>query len=108
MPDWLEGRRIALQISDLDVGVLYLFALSSLGVYGIVMAGWAANNKYTLIGRPRSPAQVFSYELALGLSFVSLILVAGSFRIHDIVDSQNGWIWEWNEIPQLTAVSLLH
>ena len=106
MPDWLEGRRIALQISDLDVGVLYLFALSSLGVYGIVMAGWAANNKYTLIGGLRSSAQMFSYELALGLSFVSLILVAGSFRIHDIVDSQKGWIWQWNAIRQLPAFAV--
>jgi NADH-quinone oxidoreductase subunit H len=106
MPDWLEGRRIALQISDLDVGVLYLFALSSLGVYGIVMAGWAANNKYTLIGGLRSSAQMFSYELALGLSFVSLILVAGSFRIHDIVDSQKGWIWSWNAIRQLPAFAV--
>jgi NADH-quinone oxidoreductase subunit H len=106
MPDWLEGRRIALQISDLDVGVLYLFALSSLGVYGIVMAGWAANNKYTLIGGLRSSAQMFSYELALGLSFVSLILVAGSFRIHDIVDSQKNWIWHWNAIRQLPAFAV--
>jgi NADH-quinone oxidoreductase subunit H len=107
MPDWLEGRRIALQISDLDVGVLYLFALSSLGVYGIVMAGWAANNKYTLIGGLRSSAQMFSYELALGLSFVSLILVAGSFRIHDIVDSQAGFfLFKWNAIRQLPAFAV--
>jgi NADH-quinone oxidoreductase subunit H len=106
LPDWLEGRRIALQISDLEVGVLYLFAISSLGVYGIVMAGWAANNKYTLIGGLRSSAQMFSYELALGLSFVSLIMVAGSFRIQDIVDSQKGWIWHWNAIRQLPAFAV--
>jgi len=104
MPDWLEGRRIFLQIADLDVGVLFLFAISSLGVYGIVMAGWAANNKYTLIGGLRSSAQMFSYELALGLSFVSLILVAGSFRIHDIVDSQAGFfLFKWNSFRQLPA-----
>jgi len=102
----IAGRAIPLQISDLDVGVLYLFAISSLGVYGIVMAGWAANNKYTLIGGLRSSAQMFSYELALGLSFVSLILVAGSFRIHDIVDSQAGWIWHWNAIRQLPAFAV--
>jgi len=102
----IAGRAIPLQISDLDVGVLYLFAISSLGVYGIVMAGWAANNKYTLIGGLRSSAQMFSYELALGLSFVSLILVAGSFRIHDIVDSQKGWIWQWNAIRQLPAFAV--
>ena len=106
MPDWLEGRRIALLISDLDVGVLYLFAISSLGVYGIVMAGWAANNKYTLIGGLRSSAQMFSYELALGLSFVSLIMVAGSFRIRDIVDSQASWFWHWNAIRQLPAFAV--
>jgi NADH-quinone oxidoreductase subunit H len=106
MPDWLEGRRIALQIADLDVGVLFLFAISSLGVYGIVMAGWAANNKYTLIGGLRSSAQMFSYELALGLSFVTLIMVAGSFRIRDIVDSQAGLLLHWNAIRQLPAFAV--
>ena len=103
----IAGRAIPLQISDLDVGVLYLFAISSLGVYGIVMAGWAANNKYTLIGGLRSSAQMFSYELALGLSFVSLILVAGSFRIHDIVDSQTGFfLFKWNAFRQLPAFAV--
>ena len=100
------GRPILLQISDLDVGVLFLFAISSLGVYGIVMAGWAANNKYTLIGGLRSSAQMFSYELALGLSFVTLIMVAGSFRIRDIVDSQAGWFFHWNAIRQLPAFAV--
>ena len=99
----IGGRPILLQIADLDVGVLFLFAVSSLGVYAIVMAGWAANNKYTLIGGLRSSAQMFSYELALGLSFVTLIMVAGSFRIRDIVDSQAGWFWHWNAIRQFPA-----
>jgi NADH-quinone oxidoreductase subunit H len=86
-------------IADLEVGVLFLFAISSLGVYAIVMAGWAANNKFTLLGGLRSAAQMFSYELALGLSWVGLIMLAGSFRIHDIVMSQQrglgllGWNW---------------
>jgi NADH-quinone oxidoreductase subunit H len=96
-------RPILLQIADLDVGILFLFAVSSLGVYGIVTAGWAANNKFTLIGGLRSSAQMFSYELALGLSFVTLIMLAGSFRIRDIVDSQAGWFWHWNAIRQLPA-----
>ena len=96
-------RPVLLQIADLDVGILYLFAVSSLGVYGIVMAGWAANNKYTLIGGLRSSAQMFSYELALGLSFVTLIMLAESFRIRDIVDSQAGWVYHWNAIRQLPA-----
>ena len=93
------GREIALQIADLDVGVLYIFAISSLGVYGIVMAGWSSNNKYTLIGGLRSSAQMFSYELALGLSWVGVIMLAGSFRISDIVASQAGGFWNWNISP---------
>jgi NADH-quinone oxidoreductase subunit H len=86
-------------IADLEVGVLFLFAISSLGVYAIVMAGWAANNKFTLLGGLRSSAQMFSYELALGLSWVGLIMLSGSFRIHDIVMAQKGsaglfnWYW---------------
>jgi NADH-quinone oxidoreductase subunit H len=102
----IRGRPILLQISDLEVGVLFLFAVSSLGVYGIVTAGWAANNKYTLIGGLRSSAQMFSYELALGLSWVSLIMVAGSFRIRDIVDSQAAWIGHWNAIRQFPAFAV--
>jgi NADH-quinone oxidoreductase subunit H len=77
------------QIADLEIGVLFLFAISSLGVYAIVLAGWSANNKYTLIGALRSSAQMFSYELALGLSWVGVILLAGSFRLQDIVAAQD-------------------
>jgi len=92
----IGGREILLQIADLDIGVLYLFALSSLSVYAIVMAGWAANNKYTLLGGLRSSAQMFSYELALGLSWIGVILLTGSFRFGDIVRAQDGWfIPDW-------------
>jgi NADH-quinone oxidoreductase subunit H len=76
------------QIADLEIGVLFLFAISSLGVYAIVMAGWSANNKYTMLGALRSSAQMFSYELALGLSWVGVILLAGSFRLQEIVTAQ--------------------
>jgi NADH-quinone oxidoreductase subunit H len=100
----MEGRTIVLQISDLDVGVLFLFAISSLGVYGIVMAGWAANNKYTLLGGLRSSAQMFSYEIALGLSWIGIIMLAGSFRFGDIVRAQDGWfIPNWFFFKQLPA-----
>jgi NADH-quinone oxidoreductase subunit H len=99
----IAGRPILLQVADLEVGILYLFAISSLAVYGVVAAGWAANNKYTLIGGLRSSAQMFSYELALGLSLVPLIMLAESFRIRDIVDSQAGWVWQWNAVRQLPA-----
>jgi NADH-quinone oxidoreductase subunit H len=94
------GREVALQLADLDVGVLFIFAVSSLSVYAIVMAGWAANNKFTLMGGLRSSAQMFSYELSLGLSWVGLILLAGSFRITDIVENQAGGFWNWNFIRQ--------
>jgi len=99
-PVHLFGRDITLQIADLGVGILFLFAVSSLGVYGIVMAGWAANNKYTLLGGLRSSAQMFSYELALGLSWVGIIMLAGSLRVSDIVASQAGWFVHWNFLRQ--------
>jgi NADH-quinone oxidoreductase subunit H len=97
------GRDVLLQVADLDVGVLFLFAISSLSVYGIVMAGWAANNKYTLLGGLRSSAQMFSYELALGLSWVGVIMSAQSFRVTDIVESQAGGFWHWNFFRQVIA-----
>jgi NADH-quinone oxidoreductase subunit H len=110
LPEWLQGRAVSLQIADLDVGVLYLFAVTSLGVYAIVMAGWSANNKYSLIGGLRSSAQMFSYELSLGLSWVGLILLAGSFRIADLVAAQErAWggvplgLFGWNWLVQFPA-----
>jgi NADH-quinone oxidoreductase subunit H len=108
LPGWLQGRDIVLQIADLDVGILFLFAVSSLGVYGIVMAGWAANNKYTLLGGLRSSAQMFSYELALGLSWVGVIMLAGSFRIQDIVAAQAGpyGLVHWNFIQQIVGFAV--
>jgi len=95
-PFTLFGREWQLQIADLNVGILYIFAITSLGVYGLVLAGWAANNKYSLLGGLRSSAQMFSYELSLGLSWVGLIMCAGSFRINDIVNHQQGMFWHWN------------
>jgi NADH-quinone oxidoreductase subunit H len=97
------GHDIPLQIADLDVGILYIFAITSLGVYGVVMAGWASNNKYTLLGALRASAQMFSYELSLGLSWVGVIMLAGSFRLTDIVDAQAGGFWHWNWLLQFPA-----
>jgi NADH-quinone oxidoreductase subunit H len=104
-PEWLRGREVALQIADLEIGVLYLFAVTALGVYGIVLAGWSANNKYTLFGGLRSSAQMFSYELALGLSWVTLVMLAGSFRMQDIVRHQEGpWgLLHWHAVVQFPA-----
>ena len=102
-PVHLWGREIPLQIADLDVGVLYIFAITALGVYGIVMAGWASNNKFALLGGLRSSAQMFSYELSLGLSWVGVIMLAGSFRLSDIVAAQAGGFWHWNMVLQFPA-----
>jgi NADH-quinone oxidoreductase subunit H len=103
LPEWLHGRELQFQIAAIDVGLLFIFAITALGVYGVVLAGWAANNKYSLIGGLRSSAQMFSYELALGLSFVGVIMLAGSFQIRDIVDAQAGGFWRWNCFIQLPA-----
>jgi NADH-quinone oxidoreductase subunit H len=85
----LGGRQIPLVITDLNVGLLYIFALSSLGVYGVAMGGWASNSKYSLLGGIRGAAQMISYELALGLSLVPIIMLADSFSIVDIVNAQS-------------------
>jgi NADH-quinone oxidoreductase subunit H len=84
----LWGRQIPLVITDLNVGLLYIFALASLGVYGVAMGGWASNSKYSLLGGIRGAAQMISYELALGLSLVPIIMLADSFSIVDIVNAQ--------------------
>ncbi len=89
----LFGRQITLYIADINVGVLYLMSVASITVYGIVLAGWSSNNKYALLGGLRSAAQMVSYELALGLSFVTAILLANSMRMIDIVDTQNPVWW---------------
>jgi len=83
-------------VSDINVGVLYLFAVSSLGVYGIIMGGWASNSKYSFLGSLRSAAQMVSYEVSIGFVIVTVILLAGSMNLTTIVDGQSGWIWNWN------------
>jgi NADH-quinone oxidoreductase subunit H len=91
-PFTLFGRTITWQIADINVGVLYIMSIASIAVYGIVLAGWSSNNKYAMLGGLRSTAQMISYELALGLTFVTVILLAGSSRMIDIVEAQrSGW-----------------
>ena len=86
-----------------NVAVLYVFAVSSIAVYGVILGGWASNNKYSLLGGLRSSAQMFSYELALGLSWVGVIMIAGSFQLTDIVNAQAGGFWRWNAVLQFPA-----
>jgi len=89
----LFGRIITLQITDVNVGVLYILALTSLGVYGITLSGWSSNSKYSLFGGIRSSAQMISYELSMGLSVVGIVLITGSLSLQEIVLHQYGWMW---------------
>src|SRR3954466_319824 len=82
-------------ISDVNVGVLYLFAISSLGVYGIIMGGWASNSKYPFLGSLRSAAQMVSYEVSIGFVIVTVIVLAGTLNLQQIVTAQGGGFWNW-------------
>jgi NADH-quinone oxidoreductase subunit H len=86
----LFGRQIKLVIADVDIGILYIFALGTLGEYGIVLGGWASGNKYGLLGALRAAAQMISYEVALGLIIIGTIILAGSLRLTEIVEAQRG------------------
>jgi NADH-quinone oxidoreductase subunit H len=83
-------------VSNINVGILYLFAVSSMGVYGIIMGGWASNSKYPFLGALRSAAQMISYEVSIGFIIVTVILLAGSMNLDTIVRAQGGWFWHWN------------
>jgi NADH-quinone oxidoreductase subunit H len=89
------GQETIMQLTDLPVGVLYVLATASIGVYGIVLAGWSSGSTYPLLGGLRSSAQVISYEIAMGLSFVGVFIYAGSMSTGDIIDSQSTW---WNVV----------
>ena len=83
-------------VSNINVGVLYLFAISSLGVYGIIMGGWASNSKYPFLGSLRSAAQMVSYEVSICFVIITVILLSGSLNLGTIVEKQAGWFWNWN------------
>ena len=85
--------RISMVVADLPVGFLFILAISSLGVYGIVLAGWSSNNKYALLGGLRSSAQMISYEIAMGMSLIPVLLLAGNVTLNEIVDQQANSLW---------------
>ena len=94
----LFGRDIALQIANIDVGILFVFGVVSMGVYGIMIGSWASNNKYSLMGGLRAASQIISYELAMGISLIALIMVTGNLGLKEmVVQQQNGW---WNIAKQ--------
>jgi len=103
----LGGYDIPLGITDVNIGLLLVLGVTSMGVYGIALAGWASNNKYSLLGGLRASAQMISYELSLGLSLVGVLILAGSFSLRDIVEAQRGsylgFIPHWNIFPQFIA-----
>jgi NADH-quinone oxidoreductase subunit H len=96
----LGGVRIPLEITDVNIGLLIVLGITSLGVYGVALAGWSSNSKYSLLGGLRASAQMVSYEIALGLSLVGVLIMAGSFSLRDIVNAQSGLFWgfipRWN------------
>jgi len=87
------GREFSMQIADLNIGILYVFAMVSIGVYGIMIGGWASNNKYALLGSIRAASQMISYEIAMGMSIIALILTTGTLSLHEIVIQQHGMHW---------------
>lgn len=88
-------------LANINAGVLYLFAMSSIGVYGVLIAGWASNSKYAIMGALRSAAQTISYEIAMGFALVGVLLAAGSMNLTDIVHSQQGGVLHWWCVPLL-------
>ena len=94
----LLDRPIPLEITDVNVAVLVIFAITSMGIYGIVLAGWSSNSKYSLLGGLRSSAQMISYELSYGLAMAAVIMMAGSLSLREIVMNQTGY-W-WHVIPR--------
>lgn len=97
----INGRPFQLQLVDLNVGILYSFAVVSLGVYGIMIGGWASNNKFSLLGAVRASTQMISYELAMGLSLIPIIMMSSSLSLRDITDAQAGWHgMQWNILLQ--------
>ncbi len=89
----LNGKEYMLQVTDVNIGILYIFGVVSIGVYGIMIGGWASNNKFSLLGSIRASSQMISYELAMGMSIIALVMLSGTLSLREIVEQQHGWHW---------------
>ena len=100
----VKGQEFGLQITDINIGILYIFGVVSIGVYGIMIGGWASNNKYSLLGGLRASAQMISYEIAMGLSIIAFVMVTGTLSLREITQMQAGGVggtWNfWNVVYQ--------
>jgi NADH-quinone oxidoreductase subunit H len=91
----VAGRPVALSVISMDVGFLFIFAMSSVGVYAVTLAGWASNNKYSLLGALRASAQMISYEIPLGLSLIPIVIIYRTLDLNEIVVAQGAMAWQW-------------
>lgn len=89
----LNGKEYLLQITDVNIGILYVFGVVSIGVYGIMIGGWASNNKFSLLGAIRASSQMISYELAMGMAIIALVMTTGTLSLREMVEQQQGWHW---------------
>lgn len=89
----INGREYMMQVTDVNIGILYVFGVVSIGVYGIMIGGWASNNKFSLLGALRASSQMISYELAMGMSIIALVMMTGTLSVREIVESQPGGHW---------------
>jgi NADH-quinone oxidoreductase subunit H len=101
-----HGYTVPLGVTDLEIGILFYLAVTGVAVYGIVLAGWSSNSKYSLLGGIRSSAQMISYEISLGLSLAGVLLLAGTFDLRALIAQQDGGFWNWNVVKQPVAFFL--
>ena len=99
----LFGRAVPFQLTDLNIGILWILAMTSIGVYGVVLAGWSSGSNYPLLGSVRSSAQMVSYEVGMGLAIVAVVMFSGHIRLSEIVAQQDGSFPRWNVVPMFPA-----